>query len=95
MERDGKTRVYITSIENTAWEVYPVAQPYEQRVSGELALAILAQANYRGVSMVEYFTNKDGSWNVISDEWVVRNTRKKDGSLSTRKILLEMNNILS
>ncbi len=78
MEKDGKTRVYITSASNEAWEAYPGNKPYDERVTGEAALAILASVDFRGVNAESFKVNPDGRLGEqVMDVWSMSTTHGK------------------
>jgi len=69
-EKDGQTRVYITSARNEVWEVYPEEKPYDERIVGEAALAILSRVDFRGVNSESFKIQPDGQWGEkVRDEW--------------------------
>lgn len=72
MERDGITRVYITSARNDAWEAYPKNRPYEDRLTDDEALEVLSRVDFRCVNSESFGVNPDGSWGKkVIDEWGV------------------------
>ncbi len=54
MEFDGKTRIYITGSNKTAWQTYPEYTGRESRLEGAPAAEILERADYRAVDYASY-----------------------------------------
>lgn len=72
MERDAVTRVYVSSAEGNAQQVYPYAEPYGCRLIGDEAEDVLSRAEFTAVNCEAFESNPDGSWGEqVTNEWGV------------------------